>query len=254
MPDFRYISQNVSETIDNFRSRTFGRDLAALPEGKFVSFSFDDFPQSAARTAAPMLEARGWRATWYVCGEFLNQTTPEYGVMYTEDDLRSLIEAGHDIGCHTFSHQNVRKVSTDGLMADCERNAAFLEGFGVRELMSFAFPFGATQLGAKAALAYPFPALRSVRPGAHSGQLDLRMLNATALQDDQGGIERALSELQSMPEDRSWLIIFTHDVREDHSPWGVTPPDFETLVEAVGESGAEVVTVAEMVSKLRPAT
>ncbi|MDJ0920319.1 MAG: polysaccharide deacetylase family protein [Henriciella sp.] len=253
MPDLRYISRNLSETLENLSARTFGQDKVDLPKGKFVSFNFDDFPQSAVRAAAPMLEAKGWRATWYVCGELIEQVTPEYGAMYTREDLRKLIDAGHDIGCHTFSHTSVRRLSEADLLADCQKNADFLDTFGVSQLSSFAFPFGATQLGAKAALARSFPALRSVRPGVHVGELDLKMLKATALQEDQGGIARALSDLRAMPDDHSWLIIFTHDVREGHSPWGVTPDDFETLLEAVVQSGAAVVTVADMVAKLRPA-
>ncbi len=53
-----------------------------------------------------------------------------------------------------------------------------------------------------------------------------------------GWLTRALAE-------RAWLILYTHDVRPDPSPFGCTPAALERLVDAAIAGGAEVVTVAE---------
>ena len=46
------------------------------------------------------------------------------------------------------------------------------------------------------------------------------------------------------------MIIFTHDVCDRPSPWGVTPADYADLLAAIDASGAEVVPVGEMVDRV----
>ncbi|MEO0548758.1 MAG: polysaccharide deacetylase family protein [Pseudomonadota bacterium] len=252
MPDFRYVSQNISEFILNYSARTFGQELVDVPRGRYVSLCFDDFPKSAVQTAAPMIEARGWRATWYACGAMMGQRSDEYGAMYTAQDLKSLSAKGHEIGCHTYSHQSAQDLSKAELIEDCLRNGLFFKRYGIAPPRSFAFPFGAANLSAKSTIAETYTAARGVYPGTNTGKMDIRMLMATALQDDQGGIDRALTELENLTDEGSWLIIFTHDVETHHSPWGVAPEDYETVLEAIEASGAEVITVADMIKRVRP--
>ena len=76
------------------------------------------------------------------------------------------------------------------------------------------------------------------------------MLKACGLQDNQGGILRAIEELENLSKRDGWLIIFTHDVREQPSPWGVTPEDYDLLLGAIYASGADVVTVGDMVRRI----
>ncbi len=250
MADFGYYSQKIRGRIDDILCRSLSKRAKKLPAGRYVSLCFDDFPQSAAVTAAPMIEQLGWRATWYVSGGFMGRTEPHYGTMFTEADLKRLIDAGHDIGCHTFDHVNCAETNELEILAQCERNTAFLKARGVTDLSSFAFPFGASNLTAKKMLASSGLALRGVKPGLNRGQADLNMLRACGLQENQGGTLRALEDLEHLSSSDGWLIIFTHDVREAPSPWGVTPDDYEHLLQAVKQSGAEVVTVGDMVKRL----
>ena len=94
------------------------------------------------------------------------------------------------------------------------------------------------------------PALRGVKPGVNRGDVDLNMLKACGLQDDNGGTHRAKMALEGLRQQDGWLILFTHDVRENPSPWGMTPTAYAALVNTIDASGAEVVTVGEMVNRL----
>ena len=69
-----------------------------------VSFTFDDLPKSAVTTGAQMLEAHGARGTFYVSGSLVGADAPDW-VAGDADDVVALHRRGHDIGCHTFSHQ-----------------------------------------------------------------------------------------------------------------------------------------------------
>ena len=94
------------------------------------------------------------------------------------------------------------------------------------------------------------PALRGVKPGMNRIDVDLNMLKACGLQENEGGTRRAMAELDALKHQDGWVIIFTHDVRKNPSPWGVTPDEYADLLTAVDASGAEIVTVGEMVDRL----
>ncbi|MEM9055076.1 MAG: polysaccharide deacetylase family protein, partial [Pseudomonadota bacterium] len=245
-----YLSQKMGGAIDTFMCRTFAKRPVDLPKGRFVSLCFDDFPRSAALTAAPMIEAYGWRATWYVAGGFMGTFEAHYGPMFTQMDLRALSARGHDIGCHTFDHVDCSALSREEILEQCERNLQFLKQQGIENTRSFAFPFGAVSLEAKRALSAGALALRGVKPGTNRGSVDLKMLKACGLQANEGGTGRALQELKTLSEQDGWLILFTHDVRMEHSPWGVTPGVYADLLSAISQSGAEVLSVGEMVARL----
>lgn len=250
MADLGYLSQKIDGAISKFLCENFDKRTRTMPAGKYVSLCFDDFPQSAARNAAPMIEQRGWRATWYVAGGFMGKTEPEYGAMFDAADLQKLRRDGHDFGCHTFDHIDCRGASAEEIAEQGRLSTDFLHAHGIRDIRSFAFPFGSADLEAKKLLSTFGPALRGVKPGVNRDVVDLNMLKACGLQDNQGGINHALHELSSLDEQDGWVIIFTHDVRNTPSPWGVTPDDYAQVLAAVQASGAEVVTVGDMIDRI----
>lgn len=254
MTDLGYFSEKIGSAIDRVLCETFEKREEKLPSGRYVSLCFDDFPKSAVDKAAPMIEARGWRATWYVAGGFMGTDQPHYGTMFDAADLKSLVEDGHDFGCHTFDHIDCRHASAKEIDAQCRQNLDFLAAHGISEVNSFAYPFGTANLASKKNLSGDNLALRGVKPGINSGRIDLNMLKACGLQHDNGGIKRACQDLEALKQSEGWVIIFTHDVSAAPSPWGVTPAAYRTLLRAVEESGAEVVTVGEMVARMRMAS
>lgn len=250
MPDFGYFSQNIGGAIDRLLCRTLEKRPHRLPEGRFVTLCFDDFPKSAVDIAAPMIEVRDWRATWYVAGGYCGQMHPRMGAMFDRHDLERLVRAGHDFGCHTFDHVDCRSHDPEAVADQCRRNLTFLNAAGIRDLASFAYPFGEVNLAAKTNPALSDYLRRGVKTGLNRGVADLALLKAVGLQANNGGIARALRSLRTLKNADGWLIIFTHDVREQPSPWGATPSDYARLLQAVEESGADVVTMAEMAARL----
>ena len=250
MSDLGYLSQKIDCVISKFLCEKFEKRSRMMPAGKYVSLCFDDFPQSAALNAAPMIEQRGWRATWYVAGGFMGKTEPEYGAMFEAADLEKLRLNGHDFGCHTFDHIDCRDASAEEIAAQGRLSTDFLNQHGIRDMRSFAFPFGSADLASKKILSNAGPALRGVKPGSNRVDVDLNMLKACGLQENQGGTRRAMAELDALKHQDGWVIIFTHDVRKNPSSWGVAPDEYADLLTAVDASGAEVVTVGEMIDRL----
>lgn len=229
------------------------RPIAAQIDRPMVSVTFDDFPRSAAEHAAPALERRGLRATWYAaCG--FEGTQNHLGALFTGEDLQRLTAAGHEIGCHTHAHGDAARMDPAALLADCAKNRARLAELGVSgPLHSFAFPYGEASAPAKTALSGEYRALRGVRAGINRQGDDLNLLKAVGLDGGEAGLEAALARIAELGERPGWLIFYGHDVRDAPSEWGCTPDHFKTVCEAIEASGAEVLTMGAALDRLEAA-
>ena len=200
-----YYIRKPAEKIRAVAPRLVSRDLRTLPTGRFVSICFDDFPKSAFTQAMPALARRNWKATWYVAGSMMGQDHSVHGRMFDAGDLKALRAARHDIGCHTFSHMDCAPASNAEVAEDLERNHAFFRKLHLPRARSFAFPFGRVDLSAKKLVMGRMPAIRGVRPGVHRGSVDRGLLQATGIEDYNGGVTLALNQLDTMKSDAAGL-------------------------------------------------
>ena len=227
------------------------RCVSVTNAAPIVSFSFDDFPKSAATTGATLLEARGWRGTYYASAGFAGGSN-HLGRLYDVGDLHRLHRTGHEIGCHTYAHHDAARIGPLALSEEVERNARCLNLAGHHApLRTFAFPYGEASRETKQALAGRFEALRGVRPGLNRGQADFNLLKAVALDGGEAGLNRALHYVEEARRRGGWLIFFGHDVRDAPGTWGCTPLFLKTVIDAVAAVGARVMTIAEAASTLQ---
>ncbi len=95
--------------------------LKGATEGA-VLLSFDDGGVSAFETTAAILEARGWRGTFFVVTDWIGR--PGF---LNAAEIRSLRERGHAIGSHTCSHPpRFSKLSLSEMRDEWTRSAAEL--------------------------------------------------------------------------------------------------------------------------------
>ncbi|WP_312166534.1 polysaccharide deacetylase family protein [Phenylobacterium sp.] len=224
------------------------RPLRAAPGRPMLSVSFDDAPLTAAVAGAQILEARGLRGTYYVSAGLAGRDAP-MGVCGQEADYRRLVAAGHELGCHTFSHLDCGRASAADAAAEAERNAATLAAWGAARLESFAYPYGDVAPGPKQALAPRFSTLRGLHHGVIDKGVDLNQAPAVGIegQDGEATARRWLGEAQAR---KAWLILYTHDVAETPSPWGCTPNALATLIDEALAAGFEIDTVGAVARKL----
>lgn len=218
------------------------RPATRSPARGMVTFSFDDAPASSAHEGAAVLEARSVRGAWFIsaglCGAH-----DHLGRYTTKEEVADLHRRGHEVGCHTFSHLDCARVSTAALLEDVAQNQAFLHGLGAAA-ETFAYPFGEVTFAAKRALAGRFLLLRAIQPGLLRLGSDLAQAPSVGLQGP-GGEANALRWVARASAARAWLILFTHDVRDEPSAWGCTPAVLSRVLEAALAAGLDVVTVAE---------
>ena len=104
----------------------FGRTVAFLPKGraadsyaeladdrKFIALTFDDGPRCA--TTGPLLDGlaqRGVPATFFLIGQ---------QIPGNEDLLRRMVEEGHELGIHSYSHAKLSDLNNADFSAEVDR-------------------------------------------------------------------------------------------------------------------------------------
>src|SRR4030081_2765997 len=181
-------------------------------ESPIVSFTFDDVPKSAATVGAPILEAHDALGTFYVIGSRVGTSSPLWD-MVDGEDIVALHRHGHEIACHTFSHERACDLDAKTLNAEIDRNRQTLRSLDPSiAIENFAYPFGYGSFVRKRQLKTLFKSCRSIVPGVNSGSVDLQFLRAMPLIDRRiarDGIERAFDQAQT---NNGWLIFYTHHV------------------------------------------
>lgn len=210
-----------------------------------VSFTFDDIPASAAEIGAAILEEEGRHGTFYISGGIGETVEPNRRYASAAHYL-ALHRAGHEIGCHTFSHRPVSSLDHAALAQDLDRNAAYFAGLDPSIApTSFAYPYNHTSLRAKRQIERRFACCRGGVPGINAGRIDLGFLRAVELNSTPQGPASASRWIRRAVAERGWLIFFLHGVSDDPEPWSC-PPNLlrETIREALAQ-GAVVVPVRE---------
>lgn len=242
----RTLSAKISRRVTPLLSR---RVLPLALERPIVSFTFDDCPASAITNGVKPLEDEGWASTVYVAGGLLG-TTNHHGLQITEKDMQALHADGHEIGGHTWSHIDAQSMNPDAFLEDILRNQNFMTRLGLPASRSFAYPYGQTIPALKRLLEIRFEGMRGITPGVHRKNVDLNQIKSTPLF---GGstIDSAHKMIAGLKRKPGWITLFTHDIRENHTPWGCSPKDFQGIIEAVKTSGADVMPVDKAIDFIR---
>ena len=137
------------------------RPVPRRPDRPWVSFSFDDAPETSLTHGAAILERHGLRATFYICAGLAGRTG-HLGRYADAEQVRAAAARGHEIGCHTFSHRDFGQASAAEAEAELDRNARAFAAWGLPPAETFAYPYGDVAAGPKAAAARRFR--RAPRP------------------------------------------------------------------------------------------
>ena len=237
--------------LDHYAARLENRLIRAVPRQvmqvparePIVSFTFDDVPASALDAGAAILEANGVRGTFYISGGLEGQVEPGR-TLIDRAGCRDLAARGHELGCHSFSHHDLRHVAGDALSADLARNAAYLDAVDPRTARrNFAYPYNSGSLGKRALLGRLFRSCRAGGEGINRGPTDPAFLRAVEIRQPQQHVLGLPRWIDALVADPGWLIFFTHDVSPQPTPHGCTAPSFHLLVGYALARGCRVLTV-----------
>jgi hypothetical protein len=243
----------VSTVINRLQSR-YRRTLSLrrnqriahiVPGSPIISFTFDDFPRSAAHSGGAILKRHAVRGTYYVSLGLMNQELPA-GPGFSIDDLRQVAADGHELGCHTFHHCDAwetNPITFEKSIVQNKRTIAELIPRTVFKTLSY--PISCPRPGTKQVVARHYICSRGGGQTFNVGKTDLNNLRACFLEkceNDGGAVENLIEQTQQAG---GWLIFATHDVCDSPTRFGCTPEFFEHAVRTAVKSGAKVLPVAQ---------
>lgn len=220
------------------------RPASLRTHGPLVSFCFDDFPRSAYLIGGTILRSCGARGTYYAAAGLINSRN-ELGEQMTRDDIFSLLEDGHELGTHTFSHISGRRAGTRRFEDDVQRGREAIRELTGTDPENFAYPYGHVTTRLKKKIGAEMRSCRGIFGGINSQWADLNLLRANSLYGASDRTPEVKSLLEENQRQKGWLIFYTHDVSSTPSQFGCTPSLLEECVYLANERGASIVTIGQ---------
>jgi peptidoglycan/xylan/chitin deacetylase (PgdA/CDA1 family) len=221
------------------------------PECPFISFTFDDFPRSALLVGGTILNRFGLSGTYYASLGLLGKIAPP-GNIFVLDDLRTLLAAGHELGCHTFSHCHSWETDTATFERSVvENRSAVRKLIPNHEFKSFSYPISEPRPLTKSRVAEYFLCCRGGGQTFNVGLTDLNQLKAYFLEKSLGSLQTVRDLIDRNRRLRGWLIFATHDISDTPTAFGCTPAFFEGVVKYAVDSGARILPVMRALEALR---
>jgi peptidoglycan/xylan/chitin deacetylase (PgdA/CDA1 family) len=240
----------VSKLSGRLARRWAPHALPARSKQAVVSFSFDDFPRSAATAGASVLDEFGVKGTYFVSGSRMGRYVEGLD-QFTQQDLIDIAEAGHEIGCHTFGHMRVPDVSRAEITDDIARNKDFIcRILGDHTMSSFAYPHGQLSFSTKEFLRRYFPICRGAWPGINERRIDFMNLRAVLLEPSLDHA-KVVSLLDRSKSGNGWVIFVGHDISEHPSRNGCTPTALRGIITAVLDRGMDVLPIKNAAARTR---
>lgn len=175
--DRGFVGISLIDLLDGWDGRQ------ALPE-KPVVLTFDDAFASLLDHAVPALREVGFSATIFAvagyCGKSNDWPSQPPGVprmsLMTMAQLRSIADAGIEIGAHTMTHPRLDGISEADVRREIIESQAALQQELGRSVRTFAYPYGAWSNAAKQVAGECFAGSCSVEMGMARKSVDRQLL------------------------------------------------------------------------------
>jgi peptidoglycan/xylan/chitin deacetylase (PgdA/CDA1 family) len=232
-------------------SLLFKRPLLINPRHPLISFTFDDFPRSALLAGGAILSRFGLAGTYYASLGLAGTQAPT-GQLFVSDDLTTLLDRGHELGCHTFTHCDSWETEAGVFEKSIIENRLALNRLiPGAEFKSFSYPISLPRPLTKAKVADYFLCCRAGGQTLNVGQADLNQLSAYFLEKSRHSVQAIEDLIDRNQQVRGWLIFATHDIADNPTPFGCTPEFFEHVVQYAVSSGARILPVVKALELLR---
>jgi len=217
-----------------------------------ISFSFDDAPRTAFTYGGDILNAHGAGATFYVSLGLLDADSPS-GVIASQSDLGNALEQGHELGCHTFDHENPWDTKTKSFVQSVLKNRQALSNLlPDAAYSSLAYPICEPRPATKRRIGKLFRCCRGGGQSFNVGKIDLNLLKAFFLDVRNGNtIDTVKRVVHKNAEARGWLIFATHDISDNPSRYGCSKHFFEEIVKHAAQSGALLLPVGKAYEQIQ---
>lgn len=241
---------NLLERVANRYQKTvsglfYRREVPMRQGGAVVSFTFDDYPRSAFQVAGDILSEHGAKGTYYTALGLMGKEGP-VGKLFTLEDLVKTVDAGHELGCHTYAHcaawETPAGTFEDSLVEN-RRELARLLPRGSFPTLSY--PISCPRPSTKRRVGKYFKCCRSGGQRYNVGTVSATSVNAYFIEQARGNVDAMKRLIDDNARDGGWLVFATHDVEPQPTRYGCTPEIFRAVVRHSVASGAKLLPMAE---------
>ena len=221
------VSGRLRSKYRRFCSAVLERDeLSMRLTHPVVSFTFDDFPASAARIGGQVLTAANCKGTYYVSFGLMGTVAPT-GKIFDADDLACIVADGHELGCHTHDHCHAWDTPAAVFAKSISDNQCALERILPGELFrTLSYPISSPKPSIKKVVTGKFLGCRAGGHAPNFEQIDRNAIKSFFLERAKGDVDVVQRLLDSTIEGCGWLLLATHDIAQSPTPYGCTPDFF----------------------------
>lgn len=238
---------SVLTLSNNMTSPLYANDQAldrVVPEsGPMIALTFDDGWRSVYDIALPEMYDRGMVGTNYVHTQYIGEGTPNY---ITPTQLQEFVAAGWEVGSHSHYHIDLTTVELGELEYTMELASAQLTDWTGLGNFSFSSPMGMfDQTVVRTAETFYSSHVNAWSDEDGVNTLDnFDLFNIHRLDTQNTDIAGVCDTVASLGSDDFYVVIF-HKIDESGDDYSLTPRDFGTILDCVGASDAQVVTVSD---------
>ena len=199
------ISKSIQQKISNILSIYMFKKRAHLnAESKIVSFTFDDFPETAISNGSVILDKYHCKGTFYVSYNLLGGDSPS-GKIAEMNDIIEILKNNHELACHTYTHLDCYNNSVDKIANDCKKNRNIFKEQTGQILSSFAYPRGNITPSVKKEVTTYYETARTIERGINRDLIDLAALKSVPLYHNYGK-DRCMKWLNRLDEKGGWFV------------------------------------------------
>tara|TARA_R110000850_G_scaffold190481_2_gene316559 strand:+ start:246 stop:1010 length:765 start_codon:yes stop_codon:yes gene_type:complete len=218
---------------------------------RVVVLTFDDSVVSHANYVAPLLQAYGFGATFFITEGFEFLVDKKHYMTWKQ--IKALDEAGFEIGNHTRNHKAVTKQSVEDLTADIEYIEVLCEKNGIARPVSFCYPgYQTSEAAAKLLQERGYLFARAGGEMAYDLSEDDPLILPQAFD---GKPESTLKQFKSAVDqarEGKVAVMTFHGVPDIKHPWVNTDPEkFEAYLKYLKDEGCRVIALRDLEPFLR---
>ena len=207
------------------------------PGDEGLLLAFDDDYMDKWQQYFSLLDKYECKVTFFIQGNVDPLVTVPFA--------RAAIERGHDVGFHSITHPDLRRVSEQTFMAETVEPQKLYMQHGIH-VSSFAYPFGFSETWMHEVLLDTFDVVRGYgvtfriynENDIRSGHIISRAIDNTVIQGNENFEKTIMSMLLTVKflEDSRVLPLTTHDI-SDTAAWGITAARLEFLLKTASDLG-----------------
>lgn len=214
--------------------------------GGLVSFSFDDNAAGQAAIARPLLNAAGFKGTFYTPTSFVQ---PDNEAALGWSQMKAMVAEGHEMAGHSITHADMSQLGVGALEKELADPIALIRQQTGANVRSFATPSGAYTARELPFFEKYYESHRNAWINLNDAAADRYQLYVISGDTDFAKIQ---AELEEAVASERWAILIYHQINETGTGFfAASRSNFSRTIDFVRSRGIPVARVDEGVERLR---